>query len=146
MPTHDLGVEWDSDALAAAVAATGDYPYFIQAIGKQVWDHAVRTPISFDDVDIGLAEARREVDDGLYRSRWERATLAQRELLRGLATVGGDGAAAVADIARALGRNRTSDLSVARTEVIKKGLAYAPDRGLLAFTVPGMHDFVLRQP
>ncbi|MGH9105916.1 MAG: hypothetical protein ACRDZX_08790 [Acidimicrobiales bacterium] len=39
-----------------------------------------------------------------------------------------------------------SDLSVARNELIKKGLVYAPDRGLLAFTVPGMNDFVNRQP
>ena len=50
------------------------------------------------------------------------------------------------DIARSLGKRRTSDISVARNEVIAKGLAYAPERGLLAFTVPGMHDFILRQP
>ena len=50
------------------------------------------------------------------------------------------------DIARPLGKRRTSDISVAREEVIAKGLAYALERGLLAFTVPGMHDFILRQP
>ncbi len=38
-----------------------------------------------------------------------------------------------------------SDLSVARNELIKKGLVYAPERGLLAFTVPGMHQFIARQ-
>jgi hypothetical protein len=31
-------------------------------------------------------------------------------------------------------------------ELIKKGLVYAPERGLLAFTVPGMGEFVIRQP
>lgn len=66
-------------------------------------------------------------------------------LLRTLAGLGGDGSAAVADIARAM-RRRTSDLSVARNELIKKGLVYAPARGLLAFTVPGMPDFVNREP
>jgi hypothetical protein len=146
VPARERGVEWETAALAAAAGAAGGYPYFIQAIGKQVWDHARRSPISLEDVEVGLAEARREVDDGLYRSRWERATPAQRELLRALAAVGGDGPAAVADIARHLGRSRTSDLSVARNEVVKKGLVYAPERGLLAFTVPGMHDFVTRQP
>jgi hypothetical protein len=35
---------------------------------------------------------------------------------------------------------------VARNELIKKGLTYAPERGLLAFTVPGMHEFIDRQP
>jgi len=57
-----------------------------------------------------------------------------------------EGAAAVADIARFMDKARTSDISVARDELIKKGLAYAPERGLLAFTVPGMHEFVVRQP
>ena len=31
------------------------------------------SPINEDDVQAGLQTARREVDDGLYRSRWERA-------------------------------------------------------------------------
>ena len=146
VPARERGVEWDDDGLTAAITAAGGYPYFIQAIGKQVWDVASRSPISSGDVDLGLAEARREVDDGLYRSRWERATPAQRELLRALARLGGDGPAPVADIAAALGRRRTSDVSVARDEVINKGLAYAPERGLLAFTVPGMHEFIARQP
>jgi hypothetical protein len=70
----------------------------------------------------------------------------QRELLRALAATGGDEAAPVANIATSMGKGRTSDISVARKEVIKKGLAYAPERGSLAFTVPGMHEFIARQP
>ena len=46
---------------------------------------------------------------------------------------------------RRMRKSRVSDLSVARNELIKKGLVYAPERGMLAFTVPGMHEFVLRQ-
>jgi len=145
VPAEERGVQWDETGLLNAVRAAGGYPYFIQAIGKHVWDNARSSPILPDDVDIGLAEARREVDDGLYRSRWERATPAQRDLLRALAALGGDGPTAVADIARHMGKGRPSDISVARNELIKKGLTYAPERGLLAFTVPGMHDFIIRQ-
>ena len=118
------------------VATARGYPYFLQSIGKHVWDNARKSPIDTDDVEVGLAEARRKVDDGLYRSRWERATPAQRDVLRSLAGIGGEGGASVADIARAMGKPRTSDISVARTELIKKGLLYAPERGLLAFTGP----------
>jgi hypothetical protein len=146
IPTRDRDVEWHDDALQAAVDTARGYPYFLQAVGKHVWDTARRSPIDLSDVDVGLSAARQEVDDGLYRSRWERATPAQRDLLRALASVGGDEAATVADIARRMGKPRTSDLSVARNELIKKGLVYAPERGLLAFTVPGMHDFIDRQP
>lgn len=58
----------------------------------------------------------------------------------------GTGAAAVADIVRSMRKTRTSDISVSRKELIKKGLVYAPERGLLAFTVPGMYNFVDCQP
>lgn len=146
VPARNLGVAWQSDGLAAALATARGYPYFLQSIGKHVWDNARGTPIVAVDVELGLADARREVDDGLYRSRWERATPAQRDLLGVLAKVGGAGAATVADIARAMRKPRTSDISVARNELIKKGLVYAPERGLLAFTVPGMDDFIARQP
>jgi Mn-dependent DtxR family transcriptional regulator len=92
-----------------------------------------------------LSAYANEVDDGLYRSRWERATPAQRDLLRALADLAGDGSATVSALASRMHKSRVSDLSVARNELITKGLVYAPERGMLAFTVPGMHEFVLRQ-
>jgi hypothetical protein len=146
VPTRELGVEWQDEALTTALVTASGYPYFLQAIGKHVWDNARGDPIELDDVQVGLVAARAEVDDGLYRSRWERATPAQREVMRALAELGGDDSASIADIAKRLGKARTSDISVARNELIKKGLAYGPERGLLAFTVPGMHEFVMRQP
>jgi len=146
VPTRQLGVEWEEAALRRALDTAEGYPYFLQSVGKHVWDNARTSPIAMDDVEVGLLEARREVDDGLYRSRWERATPAQRAVMRALAGIGGEGSASVTDIATTLGRQRTSDISVARNELIKKGIVYAPERGLLAFTVPGMHDFIDRQP
>ncbi len=146
IPARERAVDWTDEGLAVAVATAHGYPYLLQAIGKHVWDAARRSPVDLADVEVGLAEARREVDDGLYRSRWERATPAQRGVLRALAALAGEASASVADVAASMGRPRTSDISVARNELIKKGLVYAPERGLLAFTVPGMHDFIDRQP
>ena len=144
-PSLEHDVAWREDATQAALAVAGGYPYFLQAIGKHVWDVARTSPITLDDVTVGLGFAQREVDEGLYRSRWERATPAQKAVLRALAAAGGGRAVPVADLAARLGRRRVSDLSVARDELIKKGLVYAPRRGLLAFTVPGMDTFVARQ-
>lgn len=144
VPAHERDVDWEAEGLSRAVRVAGGYPYFIQAIGKHVWDQASTSPISADDVRVGLIEAGREVDEGLYRSRWDRATPAQRDLLRALAAIGADRSASIADLARFLGKGRSSDLSVARIELIRKGLAYSPERGFLAFTVPGMHEFVGR--
>jgi hypothetical protein len=144
-PTRERGVVWEPEALAAALAIAGGYPYFLQEVGKHVWDAARSTTINLDDVSVGGQFARAEVDEGLYRSRWERATPAQRKLLRVMGELGGDNPVAISDLATAMGKRRVSDLSVARNEVIKKGLLYSPERGWLAFTVPGMHTFIARQ-
>jgi hypothetical protein len=144
-PTLAHGVVWEPEALASALAMAVGYPYFLQAVGKHVWDAARTSTINLDDVQVGGDFARREVDEGLYLSRWERATTAQRKLLRTMAEIGGGRPVAISELATAMGKRRVSDLSVARNEVIKKGLLYAPERGLLAFTVPGMHTFIAQQ-
>jgi hypothetical protein len=144
-PTASYGVVWEADALQAALAIAGGYPYFLQEVGKHVWDAARSNTINLDDVSVGGQFARQEVDEGLYRSRWDRATPAQRKLLRTMGELGGDNPVAISELATAMGKRRVSDLSVARNEVIKKGLLYAPERGQLAFTVPGMHTFIARQ-
>jgi hypothetical protein len=144
-PTMAYGVVWEADALQAALAIAGGYPYFLQEVGKHVWDAARSATINLDDVSVGGLFARQEVDEGLYRSRWDRATPAQRKLLRTMGALGGDNPVAISELATAMGKRRVSDLSVARNEVIKKGLLFAPERGQLAFTVPGMHTFIARQ-
>jgi hypothetical protein len=144
-PTLTHGVVWEPDALEAALAIAGGYPYFLQAVGKHVWDAARTSTINLDDATVGGDFARQEVDEGLYRSRWERATPAQRKLLRTMGELGGGKPVTVSDLAAAMGKRRVSDLSVARNEVIKKGLLYSPERGQLAFTVPGMHTFIAQQ-
>ena len=143
-PSAQQHVDWSPEALDAALAIAEGYPYFLQAVGKHVWDVSPRSPISLDDVEVGSTFARREVDEGLYLSRWERATPAQRDFIRVIAALGQGGHVGIADAAAEMGK-RPADLSVARRELISKGLLYAPQRGLLAFTVPGMHAFIAEQ-
>jgi hypothetical protein len=52
----------------------------------------------------------------------------------------------VADIGYRDGQDPNVELSVSRNELIKKGLVYAPERALLAFTVPRMHEFAQQEP
>lgn len=145
-PTTARGVEWNEQALEHALGVARGYPYFLQALGKHVWDVARSSPIQIDDANLGGQAARAEVDAGLYQSRWERATPAQRNLLRAMAEAGGDQSSEISALVIATGKKRVSDLSVARNELIKKGLIYAPERGVLSFTVPGMSEFIIRQP
>lgn len=145
VPARQRAVRWDRDALELALEATGGYPYFVQACGKHVWDaRAEPDRTSLDDAQVGLDHARDEVDQGLCRSRWDRATPAQRVLMRAMALDDGR-PSAVADLVVRTGKTRPSDLSVSRSELIKNGHIYASDRGFVAFTVPGMSDFVHRK-
>ena len=144
-PAQPLGVEWSSTALAEVLAASGGYPFAVQSCGRFVWDYAMTTPISGEDALVGIDRAREEMDQGIYLSRWNRATPGQRSLLRAMAEHGEGAVVVMSEIAASLDRRR-SDLGVPRDQLIKKGLVYAPERGLIAFTVPGMVDFVRRQP
>lgn len=148
-PADGLGVRFTVAALDDLRALAGGYPFFIQTHAKFVWDAAIESPIG--EVDVATASPR--ADDQLRRSffgpRYDRATPAERRYMHAMAALG-DGGMSTADVASKLGR-RQSDLSVQRDGLLNKGLIYAPERGLVAFTVPHMsaylrslatHDFV----
>ena len=85
-------------------AATGGYPYFIQAYGKAVWDLAPRSPITADDVAVAAPEAEGELAVGFFGSRFERATPGEREYLRAMA----DAAVAISERGEELDASRAS--------------------------------------
>src|SRR3954449_4006511 len=146
VPAEAEDAAYDEAALDALYAATGGYPYFIQAYGKTVWDLAPRSPITVDDVTVAAPEAERELAVGFFGSRYERATPGEREYLRAMADAAsapcGSGdlldeidSVATADVAAVLGKKPQS-LSPARDALLKKGLIYSGERGRIAFTVP----------
>lgn len=55
-----------------------------------------------------------------------------------------DGPSLISDIAERMGKKSTSDISVLRDRLIQDGLVFAPERGYLSFTVPGMADYIIR--
>jgi hypothetical protein len=145
-------VSYDPAALDALYEASGGYPYFVQAYGKATWDAAPTSPIGPDDVRVAAPEAEAELAVGFFGSRYERATPAEREYMRTMATLSGmdssadmDAAVPTADIAKSLGRKPAS-LSPARDALIKKGLIYSGERGTVAFTVPHFGRYLRTQP
>lgn len=141
-PAQDEDADFTDEALDALYAATGGYPYFIQAYGKAAWDAAPESPIALRDVEIGAPEAEEELAVGFFGSRFERATPGEREYLHAIAEVayaaGEDDpvdTVATADVAAHLDRKPQS-LSPARDALLKKGLIYSGERGRIAFTVP----------
>ena len=138
-PAKEEGAEYTPDALEAMFDATGGYPYFIQAYGKEVWEQAPRSPVTADDVAVAAPAAQNELAVGFFGSRYDRATPGEREYLRAMADAAEQHADAdsvpTAAVAALLGRKPQS-LSPARDTLMKKGLIYSGERGRIAFTVP----------
>jgi hypothetical protein len=143
-PAEREQVEFTSEALDALYEAADGYPYFVQAYGKVAWDLAPRSPITADDVRVASPEAEEELAVGFFGSRYERATPAERDYMHAMASAG-DEPVPTADVAEMLGR-KPSSLSPARDSLIKKGLIYSAERGLIAFTVPHFGRFLRAQP
>lgn len=144
VPAADEQVEFTEEALAELYDATDGYPYFVQAYGKVAWDFAPASPITADDVKVAGPEAEAELAVGFFGSRYERATPAEREYMRAMASLG-DSSVSTSEVAEALGR-KPSSLSPARDSLIKKGLVYSGERGTIAFTVPHFGTFLRSQP
>lgn len=142
-PANDRGVHYDDRAAREIVEASGGYPYFIQTYGQAAWEIAVDRVVTVADARDAISMGNGELDMGFFPARWERATPAEREYLQAMSAMG-ENSAKTADIATRLGTKQTS-LSPARQSLIRKGIIYAPERGLVAFTVPNMAQFVRRQ-
>jgi AAA ATPase domain len=142
-PAQREGVEFEPAALDALYAAADGYPYFVQAYGKVTWDVAAASPVTADDVVVAAPEAEGELAVGFFGSRYERATPAEREYMRAMAALGDD-PVLTSRVADELGR-KPSSVSPARDALIRKGLVYSSERGLIAFTVPHFGRYLRSQ-
>jgi hypothetical protein len=143
-PARREGADFTQEALDALYRAADGYPYFVQAYGKVTWDAAAASPVTAADVIVAGPQAEAELAVGFFGSRYDRATPAEREYMRAMAMLGDD-PVPTSQVADELGR-KPSSLSPSRDGLIKKGLIYSSERGLIAFTVPHFGKFLRTQP
>lgn len=143
-PAELQGVAWEAEAAEAIVEASAGYPYFVQEFAKATWDYAPGPGVSAADSKLGIQDGRNKLDAGFFASRWNRATPGERDYLRAMAP-DGEGPALSGEVARRLGKRSVQQVGPIRARLIHKGLVYAPEHGLVSYTVPGMADFISRQ-
>ena len=143
-PAAEEGVEWEESAAQLLVEESAGYPYFIQQFGQDTWNEAPGPTITYNDARVGAAKGRAALDSGFFRARWDRATRGEQTYMRAMAKDADNGSPS-GEIAMRLHRAPAS-LGPSRANLIAKGLIYAPEHGVVAFTVPGMAGFILRQP
>lgn len=143
-PARAEGVSWESAAIDLIVGETAGYPYFLQEFGRAAWDAAPGPDIiTRSDALAAVNDARQALDHGFFRARWDRATRAERSYLAAMSK-DGSGPSSTADVANRLGKP-PSAFGPARANLINKGLIYSPEHGQIAYTVPGMADFIRRE-
>ena len=141
-PILDERAAIEPEATAKIVEQTRGYPYFLQEWGKHAWDCAAQSPIDCADVDNASILAIAALDEGFFRMRFDRLTLADRRYLRAMAALG-PGPHRSGDIAESLGRDVQS-LGPIRSKLIDKGMIWSPHHGDTAFTVPLFDEFMRR--
>jgi hypothetical protein len=141
-PARAEGVAFTEAALAALLAVTEGYPFFLQEWGYAVWNAAARSPIEAGEVHAATAEAIRKLDRSFFRVRFDRLTPREKDYLRAMAELG-PSAHRSGDIAEMLGM-RVQSAGPLRSGLIRKGMIYSPAHGDTAFTVPLFDQFMKR--
>lgn len=144
-PALRNGVQWATPATEQALSAAGGSPYLIQYIGDETWIHAQPhhgSTITTEHVDAALNDIRDNLEAGMFRGRWQKATPAEQAVLIAVATTAtAEGIATTAAISAAL-ETTTRAWSMARQSLIDKGLLEPAGHGRLRFTMPGFADYV----
>lgn len=136
-------VRYEEAALNHLVERSDRYPYFLQTFGYHAWNEATEPTIALADAKLAVKLGRETLDTDLYAGRWERASKRGKDYLRAIAELGPP--AASGEVALHAGFGSAKTASPHRERLIEQGLIYSPERGKVAFTVPGFGDYVLRR-
>lgn len=141
-PAERESVKYTADALDYVIDQTGGYPFFLQVWGSHCWEAAAKSPITLADAKAASVSATAALDEGIFKVRLARLTERQKSYARAMAEFGPEPVNS-SDVANALGLS-LSQAAPIRDELIKKGMAYSPERGLIGFTVPKFDDYMRR--
>ncbi len=142
-PAANEGVRFENDAANAIFEASHGYPFFLQEWAYAAWNQAEGDSITLADVRAGETVAVPKLDAGFFAVRYNRCTKGEKRYLRAMAELG-EGPYRTADVAKTLQRENNK-LGPTRDALIKKGMVWSPDHGLIAFTVPLFDQFMRRK-
>ena len=142
-PVRAHGADFEPAALVSLLDAAAGYPYFLQTFGASAWDAARGRLITQEDAEAAITVGQEALDMGFYPARWDRVSSGEKRYLRAMADTD-DVLRKTSEIVRLLGSSLSTQSGV-RQSLIAKGFIYAPERGSVSFTVPGMASYIRRQ-
>jgi len=141
-PVEDAGYKYEMEAINHILLKSDRYPFFLQVWGSHIWEIANASPFSLNDALHATERAYHALDQGFFKVRYDRLTERQKQYMEAMAMTSTLPAksAQVSDYLN-ISVNQAAPI---RDELIKKGIAYSPTRGLVDFTVPGFREFLQR--
>lgn len=144
-------VVFDEQVVEVISRESGGYPYFIQFIGREVYDVFVQQRVSDEEQPVPMEEIVRKLDSDFFAGRWARATDRQRELLTVIAQL--ESAGAEFTVQEIVERSQTelakgfsgSHVSQMLATLIEAGLLYKNRHGKYSLAVPLLDRFIRRQ-
>ncbi len=129
---------------------SGGYPYFIQFIGREVYDVFIQQHAAAEKPIVPIDAIQRKLDADFFAGRWARITDRQREMLWVVATL--DRPTDEFTIQELVGRAKDvlskpfspSNANQMLASLGEKGMIYKDRLGKYSFAVPLLGRFILR--
>ena len=144
-------VKLSEQSVDAIVRMSGGYPYFLQFIGKEVYDAFVQRADRGAGAEVPIREIEQKLDTDFFAGRWARATDRQRELMIAIAHVDAEGdefsVAQIVEQSRRLPGKPFSPSHATQmlAALSNQGLVFKNRHGRYAFAVPLLQRYILRQ-
>ena len=143
----DCPVRPSPESVRSITVMAGGYPYFLQFIGRELFDVWVVDPIAV----IPQEDILNKLDSDFFAGRWERASDRQRDLLVVIASLENcDEEFTVNEIVvKAKGSTKpfsNSHVNQMLNILISKGLVFKNRYGKYSLSVPLLDRFIRRQP
>lgn len=138
------------DSVQVISHESGGYPYFIQFIGREVYDVFIQQHAAAEKPVVPIDAIQRKLDADFFAGRWARITDRQREMLWVVATL--DRPADEFTIQELVGRAKDvlpkpfspSNANQMLASLGEKGMIYKNRLGKYSFAVPLLGRFILR--
>ena len=132
------GKQIEPDALDAAVAAIGGFPFLMQLVGYRMWTQAEGDVIDIAAAQRGVERAREEMRSNILEVTYDE--LSEGDLSFVEAMLEDDGPSRISDIRERMGKS-TGYVAQYRRRLLEEGVIGERGRGLVDFELPGWRDF-----
>lgn len=135
-------VGYTSEAIETISDITKGYPFFIQQLCKIVYQNTDKVLIEKADVESCIEEFLTTLDEGFFKSRYERCAESDKKFVFAMVKCG-ELPCTISNVAHNLGKNVNS-ISTTRAQLISKGIIYPVKYKELDFTVPEFSGYIQR--